>query len=244
MYTILAIDDDKTTLGILESQLRALGYKIVAELSPVRGVELAGEFTPDVILLDLEMPVMNGFEVIQALRKSKQTKDIPVVILTINKDKGVVLNALRSGAVDYLVKPYDPNILNMKIKSAIKHGINSKLQKFDDFIEVSHRGEMCVITMRGGAGEKGFQDAMVTIFTPFFIKSTNGKICIVDIREMKDFSDDDVSVFVKMLSMFSGANIKIVTGKHYGEIVSSTDIDEKAGLFLSYGDLDHELNIG
>lgn len=244
MYTVLAIDDDKTTLGILESQLRALGYKIVAEISPVRGVELAREFSPDVILLDLEMPVMNGFEVIQTLRKDRQTKDVPVVILTINKDRGTVVNALRSGAVDYLVKPYDPNNLNMKIKSAIKHGINSKLQKFDDFIEVSHKGEMFVITMRGGAGERGFQDAVQAIFTPFFIKSTNGKICIVDIREMKDFSDDDVSIFVKILAMLTGADIKVVTGKHYGEIVSSSDIDEKVGLFLSYGDLDHALNIG
>lgn len=242
MYTVLAIDDDKTTLGLMESQLKALGYKVITEVSPVKGLALAKEFPPEVILLDLNMPVMNGFEVMQALRKDKLTKEVPVVIFTVNKDRVTVINALKAGAFDYIVKPHDPNKLNIKIKSAIHYGINRKLQNLDEFIEISRKGEMVLITMRGGIRESGFQESARSLFNGFFIKNIHGKICIFDIREVNDLTDDDVREFVKILSIFSEGKIKIVTGKHYGEIVSSTDIDEKVELFLSFGDLDHTLN--
>lgn len=244
MYTVLAIDDDKTTLGILESQLTAIGYKVVTEISPVKGLELAKEFPPEVILLDLNMPQMNGFEVMKALHKDKLTKEVPVVIFTVNKDRETVINALKSGAFDYIVKPHDPNKLSTKIKSAIHYGINRKLQNPGEFIEISRKGEMVLITMRGGAREKEFHDAAEALFTGFFMKNLHGKICIFDIREMKDFSNEDVNEFIKILSMFSESKIKIVTGKHYGEIVSSADLDDKVELFLSYGDLDHALEKG
>lgn len=242
MYTVLAIDDDKTTLGILEAELNALGYRVITETSPVKGVELAKEFPPDVILLDLNMPLMNGFEVMQAMRKDKLTKEVPIVVLTVSKDKDTAINALRSGAIDYIIKPYDPNMLNMKIKSAIHHGISRKLQNLDQVIDISRKGDMFLITMRGGIREREFQESIKEFFTQFFIKSTQRKICIFDIREIKDFSDDDVQEFVKILSLVKEAKIKIVTGKHYGELVSSADLDEQMELFLSFGDLDHALN--
>jgi len=243
MYTVLVIDDDKSTLNILEPQLRPYDYRIITEISPIKGVELAKEFTPDVILLDLNMPLMNGFEVMRILRKDKLTKEIPIVIFTIDKDKETVINALRSGAIDYIVKPYNPYQLGWKIKSAIQYGISKKLQNQDEFIEVSHKGEIFVITMRGEIRETGFQNALKKIFNAFFMKQIHGKICIFDIKEIKDFSDADVSEFIRILSMFYDAQIKIVTGKHYGEIVSCSDIDQKVELFLSFGDLDHAMNI-
>jgi len=241
MYTVLAIDDDKTTLGILESQLKALGYRVITEASPVKGLELAKEFLPEVILLDLNMPSMNGFEVIRVLRGDKLTKEIPVVILTVNSDRETSINALRSGAIDYICKPYDPNYLSTKLKSAIHQGIGRKLQNLDEFIEIAHRGEMLVIAMRGWIRGIEFQDSVKNMFNSFFIKNTQGKTCIFDIREIKEFCDDDVREFMKILSMFRDAYIKVVTGTHYGEIVSSADIDERIELFLSYGDLDHSL---
>ncbi len=242
MYTILAIDDDATTLGILQAELKALGYRVIAEKSPLKGVDLAKEFPPDVILLDLNMPQMTGFEVMQAMRKEKAAKDVPIVILTVNKDKETAINALKSGAVDYILKPHDPNILNMKIKSAIHQGIIKREQNIDECIEISHKGEMVLITIRGKIDLDEFRDSLKKLFTPFFIKSTRGKICIFDIRETENISDDDVQKIVKILSLFSEAKIKIVAGRHYGEIVSSADINEDVELFLSYGDLVQALN--
>lgn len=242
MDTVLAIDDEKTTLGILESQLNTFGYKVITERSPGKGVGLAKEFLPDIILLDLNMPDMNGFEVMHALRKDKLTKGIPVVILTINKDKETVIESMKSGAVDYIVKPYNPDKLNLKIRSAINHSGNRKQQNTDVLVEIAHKGEMVVIIMRGGIREKELQNDFKIISNAFFMKQIHGKTCIFDIKEMKDFNDDDVREFVRMLSLFYESKIKVVTGKHYGQIVSSVDLDEKVELFLSFGDLELAMN--
>ncbi len=242
MNTVLAIDDDRTTLGILESQLNSMGYRVVTERSGIRGVELAKEFAPDVILLDLNMPVMSGFDVMSALRKEKVTKNLPVIVLTVSKERETVVDAMRHGAIDYIVKPYNIDKLNLKIKSAINYGGNKKQQNTDVFIEITRKGEIAVITMSGGVREKGFQNDVKTVFNPFFMKQVHGKICVFDIKGMNDFTDEDVSEFAKILSIFSDSKIKVVTGKQYGSIVSSSDLDEKVELFLSFGDLDLALN--
>lgn len=238
MNTVLAIDDDKTTLGILESQLNSIGYRVVTERSGVRGVDLAKEFSPDVILLDLNMPVMSGFEVMSALRKEKATRNIPVIVLTVSKDRETVVDAMRRGAIDYIAKPYNIDKLNMKIRAAINYGGNKKQQNTDVFIEITRKGEIAVITMNGAVRDKGFQNDVKTVFNPFFMKQVHGKMCIFDIRGMNDFTDDDVAEFAKILSIFGDSKIKVVTGKHYGTIVSSSDLDEKVELFLSFGDLE------
>lgn len=242
MNTVLAIDDDKTTLGILESQLNSLGYRVVTERSAVKGVEMAKEFTPDIILLDLNMPVMNGFEVMSSLRKDKLTKGIPVLMLTVSKDKEAVIEAMRHGAIDYIVKPYNIDKLVMKIKSAISYGDKRKQQNTEVFIEITRKGEMAVITMTGSIRDKGFQNDVKTVFNPFFMKQIQGKTCIFDVKAMNDFDHEDVKELVKILSAFSESRIKLVTGKHYGAIVSSSDLDETVELFLSFGDL--ELALG
>lgn len=242
MNTVLAIDDDKTTLEIIESQLNLCGYRVITEIRPVKGVELAKEFLPDIILLDLNMPEMSGFDVIHALKNDKLTQDIPVIILTISKDKQTVINAMRYGVFDYIVKPYDPEKLGMKIKSAIRFGDNKRAMNLSEYIDISHKGENALIIMRGEMRGQEFQNDLTRLFNSFFIKQVQGKTCIFDIKEMKDFNDDDVKQFMKVLSMFHGSNIKVVTGKHYGQIVSSYDIDDRVELFLSVGDLDLAMN--
>ncbi|HOP64823.1 MAG TPA: response regulator [Spirochaetota bacterium] len=238
MKTVLAIDDDKTTLGILESQLGSLGFRVYTERSAVKGVEIAKEFPPDVILLDLNMPVMTGFEVMSSLRREKSTKDIPVIMLTVSKERESVIEAMRHGAVDYMVKPYSIDKLVLKIKSAISYGGDKKQQNMDVFIEITRKGEIAVITMKGGIREKGFQNDVRTVFNPFFMKQVHGKTCIFDIKEMNDFTDEDIRELERIVSMFPESKVKVVTGKHYGTIVGGSDLDEKVELFLSFGDLE------
>ena len=242
MNTVLAIDDDKTTLGILESQLSGFGYRVFTERAAVKGIEIAKGFNPDVILLDLCMPVMDGFEVLAALRRDKMTRDIPVIMLTSNKAKESVVEAMRHGVIDYIVKPYNPDKLNLKIKMAITYGGMKKQQNTDIFIEISRKGDMSVIMMRGGITEKGFQNDVKTVFNNFFMKQISGKICIFDIRNVTEMENQDVEEFVKITLMFSGSKIKIVAGRHYGVIVGGTDLEEKAELFLSFGDLELAMN--
>ncbi len=244
MRTVLAIDDDKTTLEILKSQLEEMGFRIFIERAAVKGLDIAKNFSPDVILLDLHMPVMDGFKVLSALKKDKTTKDIPVIMLTSNKEKDTVIEAMRHGVVDYIVKPHHPDKLNRKILTAVSQSGFKKQQSYEDFIDISRKGEIAVITMRGAVSEKGFQNDVKTVFNPFFLKQINGKVCILDLRSVEDLDPEGMKYMTEIVKRISGSSLKIVAGKHYGTIVSSTDIEEKAELFLSYGDLDLALNIG
>jgi len=242
MNTILAIDDDKTTLGILESQLNGFGYRVFTERAAVKGVEIAQGFNPDVILLDLYMPVMDGFEVLGTLRRDKITRDIPVIMLTTNKEKETVIEAMRHGVVDYIVKPYNPDKLNLKIKAAINYGGMRRQQHTDVFIEISRKGEMTVIMMRGRISEKGFQSDVKTVFNNFFMKQVRDKICIFDIRNVDEMEEQDVKEFLRIVDMFYETIKKIIAGRHYGTIVASTDLEEQAELFLSFGDFELAMN--
>ena len=242
MNTILAIDDDKTTLGILESQLNGLGYRVFTERAAVKGVEIAKGFNPDVILLDLHMPVMDGFEVLGSLRWDKTTRDIPVIMLTSDKEKETVVEAMRHGVIDYIVKPYNPDKLNLKIRAAINYGGMKKQQHTDVFIEINRKSDMTVIMMRGTVTEKGFQNDVKTVFNNFFMKQINEKICIFDIRSVNEMEDKDVEEFVRIINMFAGTKKKIIAGRHYGVIVASTNLEELAELFLSFGDFELAMN--
>lgn len=238
MNTVLAIDDDRTTLGLLESQLSSMGYSVSTVSSSVKGIEIAKSFNPDVILLDFMMPVMDGISVLSALRKDKSTKDIPVIMLTSNKEKETVVDAMRHGVVDYIVKPYNVDRLGTKIQAAIKHGVNRKHDNGSVFIEISHRADMVVIIMKGNITDRGFQNDVRTVFNSFFLKQVHGKVSVFDIRSLDELTGEGIKELMVILSLFSGSKIKIVTGKHYGELVSMADMEERAELFLSFGDLE------
>ncbi len=242
MDTVLAIDDDPTTLGLLESQLGGLGYRVFTEKAAVRGLEIAKEFNPDVILLDLFMPVMDGFEVLGALRRDKKTHDIPIIMLTANKEKDTVIEAMRHGVVDYIVKPYNPDKLNLKIRAALVYGGMKKHQNTGVFIEVSRKVDMILIMMRGSLTEKGFQNDVKTVFNSFFMKQVHDKVCIFDIRSVEEMQDRDIEELVRIVNLFPESRKKIITGRHYGAIVASTDLDQKAELFLSFGDFELATN--
>lgn len=244
MNTVLAIDDDKTTLNLLNIQLTEMGYRIFTENSGRQGVEIAKSFNPDIILLDLHMPGMDGMQVLSVLRKDKSTKDIPVMMLTSDKGKDSVIDAMRHGVVDYIVKPYNPENLNKKIKSVIGLRSTGQSNNYDDLIEVSRKGDMALINMRGILSSKEFQNDVRTVFNAFFLKQIKGKKCIFDIRAVSDMTDSDLKFLKTYAQIFKDTELFIVAGKHYGTIVGGSDIEETIVLFLSFGDLELALNIG
>ena len=102
--TILVIDDDPSVHDLMQRFLGREGYRVLAALEGQEGVELAKQQAPDVILLDIRMPQMNGWEVLTLLKSDPELTRIPVVIVTIEDDQALG-SAL--GAVDYLLKPVD-----------------------------------------------------------------------------------------------------------------------------------------
>ena len=82
------------------------GYQVLPALSGVEGLELAANNKPDVVLLDMKMPGMDGFEVLRRLREEAATRDLPIIFLTADNDRENLVRAFAAGAIDYITKPF------------------------------------------------------------------------------------------------------------------------------------------
>lgn len=105
--TILAIDDESDILLIIRTALESEGYKVLTASNGPDGIASAKEAKPDLIVLDVMMPDMDGFEVLRRLRADDATLDIPVVMLTGLSDKDRIKSALDMGVSHYIVKPFE-----------------------------------------------------------------------------------------------------------------------------------------
>src|SRR5690242_12131299 len=110
--SVLLIDDDPTTLDFVEKFLERAGYsRIVATTDARKALPLITEKQPDIILLDLIMPEVSGFEILSAIRAREDVRYTPVIILTADTDPEAQLKALGLGATDFLTKPVNPTEL-------------------------------------------------------------------------------------------------------------------------------------
>ncbi|MCL2205950.1 MAG: diguanylate cyclase [Treponema sp.] len=117
--SILIIDDDKVNLKILTHILNA-DYTIYTSTSGLRGIRIAREYIPDLILLDILMPEMDGYQTLAELRNKKETKKIPIIFITgldseNDEEKGLALNA-----ADYITKPFNNVIVKLRVRNQIQ----------------------------------------------------------------------------------------------------------------------------
>ena len=115
--TILVIDDDAIALRLLEAFLVPEGYKVLLTQSGEEGLKKLVESCPDLVLLDVMMPGMNGYDVLKEIR---QQSEIPVIMLTSLKDLSSTVQGLKLGADDYISKPVRNHELLARIKSKLR----------------------------------------------------------------------------------------------------------------------------
>jgi twitching motility two-component system response regulator PilH len=114
---ILIVDDSPTERTFLESLLTKAGFTVVQASSGEEGVEKAKVELPDLVLMDVVMPGLNGFQATRAITREETTKHIPVFICTTKDQETDKIWGMRQGAKDYLVKPVNANDLIAKIKA-------------------------------------------------------------------------------------------------------------------------------
>lgn len=114
---ILVVDDSPTERAFLEGLLVKAGYSVVVANSGEEGVEKAKADLPDLILMDVVMPGLNGFQATRAITRDDSTKHIPVFICTTKDQETDKIWGMRQGAKDYLVKPVNSAELISKIKA-------------------------------------------------------------------------------------------------------------------------------
>ena len=127
MTTILIIDDDKELTELLDEFLLGHKYKTIVFHGPLDGLKYLKTSRPDMVLLDIMMPDMDGFQV---LRKIRETLDLPVIMLTAKGEVSDKVVGLELGADDYLAKPFEPRELLARMQSILRR-INSKNSMVD-----------------------------------------------------------------------------------------------------------------
>ena len=117
--TILLVDDDQKVLDLITFRLQHMGYNVISTNNGENASSLVEEQRPDLIILDVTMPGVDGLTVCSHLKKSERSSAIPILMLTARSDVEDINKAMAAGADDYLVKPYDPGVLQAKIQRHI-----------------------------------------------------------------------------------------------------------------------------
>ena len=120
--SILIIDDSRTVVHALKTILEQAGYSTIAASDGKRGIELASEYQPDLILMDIVMPGINGFKATRLLRKDARTEDIPIIIMSGNEQATEKFWGMRLGANEFLSKPIQRGLLFKMLSEFIVTG--------------------------------------------------------------------------------------------------------------------------
>ncbi|MFQ6040842.1 MAG: sensor histidine kinase [Candidatus Poribacteria bacterium] len=118
--TILTIDDSPNNIRLLSTFLSRVGYNVLGAEDGLAGFGLAVTHQPDLILLDVMMPDMSGYEVIKMLKSEQKTQDIPVIFLTVKDEIEDKVHGLGLGAVDYITKPFNPAEVSARVATQLR----------------------------------------------------------------------------------------------------------------------------
>lgn len=119
-YKILTVDDSKTIRMIVKKAFSNYNCDLHEAENGVEGLALAAKEVPDLIILDITMPVMTGIEMLEKLKAEKELKDIPVIMLTAESGKENVMKIVKMGVKDYIVKPFKGEQLVERAKGVLK----------------------------------------------------------------------------------------------------------------------------
>lgn len=134
MNKILIIEDDDDIRELIAFNLEISGYEIIKCDNGEDALPIAIENEPDLILLDIMLPGIDGFEVCRRIKKNKSLQDKPVIMLTARTDDEDIINGLETGADDYITKPFRPKILLARVKTALRRTSVSDMETKDSTI--------------------------------------------------------------------------------------------------------------
>jgi pilus assembly protein CpaE len=173
---ILVIDDDLDTLRLVGLMLQRQGYQITAATDGQQGLEKALEEKPDLILLDIMMPEMDGYEVTRRLRENSLTTDIPILMFTAKTQLDDKVTGFDVGADDYLTKPTHPTELQSHIRALLSR--TTKKSGAEEIIQGEHLGYVVgIISARGGMGVS----SLASNLAAGLFKKTQGEVILAEL---------------------------------------------------------------
>ncbi len=148
--TVLVVDDEKDILELIRYNLEKEGYSTHCTATGEDGLKAAAGLKPDIIVLDLMLPGLDGLEVCKKLKQDEKTRRIPVIMLTAKTEDTDIVSGLELGADDYLTKPFSPRVLIARLRAVLRRGnettdelTEQRLRIGDILIDVSRHEVRC-----------------------------------------------------------------------------------------------------
>lgn len=118
--TILIVDDEEDIVELIKYNLGNEGYSILTAFTGEKAIKIASQFQPDLIVLDLMLPGIDGLDVTKYLKNNKKTNNIPIIMLTAKGEESDIVIGLEMGANDYISKPFSPKVLIARIRAIFR----------------------------------------------------------------------------------------------------------------------------
>lgn len=177
---VLIIDDDESVHTEADRALGPpLAHRLLHALLPGDGIRMAVEMRPDLILLDINMPEMDGFKVCRALKENATTRDIPILFLTVDTKVNTIARALDCGAVDYVAKPFSRVELEARMRVALRG---------KDLIELL-KNQARVDALTGLMNRAALDDALSAVVSSCVRNGTVASLLMFDIDHFKQIND-------------------------------------------------------
>jgi two-component system alkaline phosphatase synthesis response regulator PhoP len=133
---ILVVDDEEDILDLVEYNLKKEGYRVSCVISGEEALEIARQLKPDLMLLDLMLPGVDGLEVCKILKFDSKTSHIPIIMLTAKGEESDVVTGLELGADDYISKPFSPKVLIARVRAVLRRKVRESTQVSTDLIQI------------------------------------------------------------------------------------------------------------
>jgi two-component system alkaline phosphatase synthesis response regulator PhoP len=215
---ILIVDDEEDILDLVNYNLTKEGYKVYQVTTGEDALESAREVVPDLVLLDLMLPGLDGLEVCKILKNDPLTHNIPIIMLTAKGEETDVVTGLELGADDYIPKPFSPRVLIARVRAVLRRG--TLAQKEDDK-EVVRIHDLLIdpIKFRVTYQDKPVELTITEFRLLQFLAKRPGWVFtryqIVDALKGEDYPVTDRSVDVQIV----GLRKKLGEGEHLIETV-------------------------
>jgi|TARA_R100000005_G_scaffold95839_2_gene79071 two-component system alkaline phosphatase synthesis response regulator PhoP len=171
--TILVVDDEKDLLDLIEYNLKKEGFAVLKAENGEEGIEIAKEHKPDLVLMDIMMPKMDGMEAVETMRADDELKSTPIIFLTARSDEKTEVEGLDKGGDDYITKPISTTKLISRIKAVMR--------RFDETEEEVNRLDVHDLSIDKDRyivtkGEEEFQLPRKEFELLFYLASRRGKV--------------------------------------------------------------------
>lgn len=226
-YKILVVDDDLDTLKLVGTTLEKQGFTIVAAKDGVEALEKVAQHMPDLILLDIMMPKMDGYEVTRRLRSDPATAGIPIILFTAKAQVDDKVAGLEAGADEYLTKPTHPAELVARVKSILKRPVTSMLPPLPTGLTGTLSG--AVVGVLAAKGGQGVTTLAINLAAAFLEQGKDASVALAELRPGRG----NVSVFMGYPSSQALNDLlKRTPNDIQRQIVEKALVQHKSGLKL------------